>query len=283
MAGSLSSLRRQVHVFVKDVRYDLRSRASTYPVYLSYARRGEHRDEVLSEGTAVVIDGFPRSANTFAALAFQTAQERPVRIAHNLHSAAQLTIAAARGVPTLVLIREPTDTVLSEAIRERPISLRRVLAAYCRFYETVASQVDRMTVGEFSRVTNDFGSIIEEFNRRFGTAFLPFEHTRESTARVFRLIDERERRPGVKVVDGYLAGRLSLDDVWAAYRDLDAQGVPSSLPEGSVPRPVLSRSEPKEELRGELEVAPLAGLRQRAEGAYRRIIDRRRISDGSGG
>jgi len=278
----MTSLRRKGRVALKDVRYGLRSRAAARPVYLSFARRGEHRDEVLSDGTAVVIDGFPRSANTFAALAFQTAQERPVRIAHNLHSAAHLIVAARRGVPTLLLIREPTDAVLSEAIRERPVSLRQVLAAYCRFYETVASRVGNMTVGEFSRVTNDFGSIIVELNRRFGTAFGFFEHTSESTAVVFRLIDERERRPTVKTVDGYLAGRSSLDEVWAAYGDLEARGVASSLPEGSVPRPSTSRIGLKEELRRNLEKPFLADLRKRAEQAYRRITDRASTMGGSG-
>jgi hypothetical protein len=233
------------------------------------------------DATAVVIDGFPRSANTFASVAFQTAQERPVRIAHNLHSAAHLTVAAMRGVPTLVLVREPTDAALSEAIREHPVSLRTVLAAYCRFYETVAPHVGSMIVGEFAGVTTDFGSIIVEMNRRFGTTFRPFEHTSESTELVFRLIDERERRPAVKAVDEYLAGKVSLDDVRAAYRDLEAKEVPSSLPEGSVPRPVMSRTELKEELRRDLEAAPLTSLRQRAERAYQRILDWRGTTEGS--
>jgi hypothetical protein len=233
-----TTLRSKGRVQLKNVRYALRSRVAAHPAYLIFARLGEHRDEVLSDATVVVIDGFPRSANTFAAVAFQTAQERPVRIAHNLHSAAHLTVAARRGLPTLVLIREPTDAVLSEAIRESPVSLRQVLAAYSRFYEAIAPHVGSMAVGEFSRVTNDFGSIIVEVNRRFGTAFRPFEHTNETSAVVFDLIDERERRPAVKTVDEYLAGKLSLDDVRAAYRDLEARGVPSSLPED----PSLGRS-----------------------------------------
>jgi hypothetical protein len=277
-----TTIRSRGRVELKNARYALRSRAAAHSAYLAFARLGEHRNEVLNDATKVVIDGFPRSANTFAAIAFQTAQERPVRIAHNLHSAAHLTVAARRGLPTLVLIREPTDAVLSEAIRERPVSLRQVLAAYCRFYEAIAPHVGSMTVGEFSRVTNDFGSIIVEVNRRFGTTFRPFEHTSETNAVVFDLIDERERRPAVKTVDDYLAGKLSLDDVQAAYRDLEARGVPSSLPEGSVPRPVLSRTRLKEELRRQLEKPSLAALRERSGRAYERIADQRSTMEGSG-
>jgi hypothetical protein len=142
---------RRMRIMAKDVRYGLRSRGSTLPAYLAFARRGEHADEVLGEGTAIVIDGFPRSANTFAAIAFQIAQEVPVRIAHNLHSAAHVVAAASKGVPTIVLVRDPTDAVLSEAIREHPVTLRTVLSAYCRFYETVAPWIANTTVGEFSQ------------------------------------------------------------------------------------------------------------------------------------
>jgi hypothetical protein len=78
----------------------------------------------------------------------------------------------------------------------------------------------------------------------------------------------------VKVVDDYLAGRASLEAVWVTFRDLDARGVASSLPERSVPRPSAARTELKEALKRDLEQPSLGNLRARAERAYRSIIDR---------
>ena len=281
MTSITSRVARGVRIAGKDIRYALRSRASVHPMYLRFAQHGEHRDEVLGDGTAIVIDGFPRSANTFAAIAFQMAQGTPVRIAHNLHSAAHLAAAASRGLPTIVLIRDPTDAVLSEAIREQPVSLKTVLAAYCRFYETVDPWLPNMTVGEFSQVTHDLGAVIREMNRRCGSAFRPFDADARSTSDVFGLIDERERRPAVKAVDEYLAGKTSLDAVWATYRDLDGRGEPSTVPERSVPRPSAVRAELKAELRHELEDPALMPLRERADRAYRCVVQGRHTLDGS--
>ena len=43
--------------------------------------------------TELVIEAFPRSANTFATVAFQLSQPAPVRVAHHLHAPAQVTEA----------------------------------------------------------------------------------------------------------------------------------------------------------------------------------------------
>jgi len=56
--------------------------------------------------TEVVIDGFPRSGNTFAVVAFRQAQSRRVSVAHHGHVPALAIEAHRRGVPALVLIRE---------------------------------------------------------------------------------------------------------------------------------------------------------------------------------
>ena len=64
----------------------------------------------------VVIEGFPRSGNSFARRAFIMAQDETfdvTRIAHHLHVPAQVIRAARWRIPTLVLIRRPKDAVLS--------------------------------------------------------------------------------------------------------------------------------------------------------------------------
>ena len=61
-----------------------------------------------------MIDGYTRSASTYAVYAFQLSQARPVRVAHHLHAPAQLIEAARRGVPTLMVIREPRGALLAQ-------------------------------------------------------------------------------------------------------------------------------------------------------------------------
>ena len=82
---------------VRRVRHAVRTRMSEHPaVYLRFARRKYPgpSPEVIGADTELVIEGYTRSASTFAVYALQLAQERPVRLAHHLHAPAQLIEAA---------------------------------------------------------------------------------------------------------------------------------------------------------------------------------------------
>src|SRR5919199_3703026 len=121
----------------RRLRHLVRVRASEHPaIYLPFARRKYPgpSPEVISSETELVIDGYTRSATTFAVYAFQLAQHRPVRIAHHLHAPAQLIAAAKLKVPTLVTIREPEGTILSQLVQEPNVAMRDALVAYVRFY-----------------------------------------------------------------------------------------------------------------------------------------------------
>ncbi len=253
------------------MRYRLRSQFATRSLYILFATAGRHRYEVVCPETAVVIDGFPRCANTFAAIAFQAAQPRPVKIAHHLHAPAHLIRGARLGIPTVLLIREPVDTALSETIRSYPVQLSQILNAYCLFYETVAPYLDRIVVGEFKTVTTDFGSIIQKINIRFGTNFALFDHTPEKTKLVFELIEQREKRPAVKVIDEYLAGQTNLNEIRNVFQEMDRRMVPSMLDESLVPRPSAARLTAKVRLRSELENPQFARLLERAWSVYRAL------------
>src|SRR5215211_7972544 len=137
------------------------------------ARKAQAR--VVSPDTQLVMEGFPRSANSFARVAFNRAQSERVRIAHGLHVPAQVIRASKWRIPTLVLIRKPKDAVLSFAIRD-PISVDQALRYYLSFYETVEGYRDAYVLGLFEEVTEDFGEVIRRINDRFGTTFSPFSH-----------------------------------------------------------------------------------------------------------
>jgi len=62
--------------------------------------------------TTIVIEGFPRSANSTTVDEFLSRQPEPVQVAHHGHHAAQILRAIARGVPAVVLIRSPKAATL---------------------------------------------------------------------------------------------------------------------------------------------------------------------------
>lgn len=254
----------------------LRGRLAEHPsLYLPIARL-KYRDSVLGEETALVIDGFTRSAVTFATIAFQMAQDDgPVRVAHTLHSAGHLIASARRGLPTLVTIREPDDTVLSAVIREPYIGLDQALIGYTRFHTKIEPYRSRFVVGSFVEVTGDFGRVIHGVNERFGTRFREFEHTEANVRECYGIIEDRARRPPWSEALGrFECGIIGIDEyrrTVAGYRQRGA--VPSlEVPERRVQRPSETRTALKHALRAELESPRLASLRSRARSAYQAIV-----------
>jgi hypothetical protein len=166
--------------------------------YNFYRLKPSYRDLLVDRRTQIVIEGFPRSGNTFAVVAFRQAQPQSVRVAHHLHMPAQVIRAAKWGIPTLLLARKPTDTTLSWVIREPRLPIRQALKHYVSYYEKAAEYQDALVVGFFEEVTRDYGAVLERVNAKFGTGFSTFVHSEENVKSVFEHIDEvhRARRGG---------------------------------------------------------------------------------------
>jgi hypothetical protein len=142
---------------------------------------------IVTPETQLVIEGFPRSGNSFARRAFVMAQSESfdrTRIAHHMHVPAQVVRAAQWQIPALVLIRRPRDAVLSFAIWD-PISVDQALRYYLSFYKTVEKFREAYVLGLFEEVTEDFGRVISRINDKFGTTFSLFRHDEGNVSNVF--------------------------------------------------------------------------------------------------
>jgi hypothetical protein len=168
-------------------------------LYLALARR-RYGDRVLGSHTDVVIEGYPRSANTFAVTAFELAQERPVTVAHHLHTAAHVIAAVKAGVPVILLVRRPQDAIASVLTRKPSVDPVFAAHTYLRFYDAVANVLGGCIVAEFEQVVSDFGSVVEWTNSRYGTAFTPFQHTTENVRHCFTHIEATRTGSGATPV-----------------------------------------------------------------------------------
>jgi hypothetical protein len=257
-----------------SARHALRRTISTHPrLYLPLAR-WKSGESVLSAETQLVIDAFPRSANTFAVIAFQLAQNGHVRVAHHMHAPASLMAAAARGVPALVPVRDPEPTIVSGHIREPHITLRQLLKDYATFFESIAPMRDRFVIATFEEVTSDLGSVIRRVNERFGTRFLDFEHSEQNIEIVFALIDERaEGPPWQPSLNRFASGVISVDEYFEATRvHRDARRDTFIVPENRIQRPSPRREAMKSQVQERYRDPALAGLRARAERAFRGFV-----------
>ena len=172
----------------------LAARSPALAVWL--ARLGRYGHPV-SHDTEIVIEGFPRSGNSFAVAAFRRAQHRPVRIAHHLHAPGHAIAALRRGVPTLVVIRHPDEAVPEFAVSKPNLSVRAILRGYVRFHEPLLPYRWGFVTARFEDVLSDFTSVIRRINERFGTTFAEFEATESNVTAVYSDVEhDYEERKG---------------------------------------------------------------------------------------
>jgi hypothetical protein len=226
--------------------YFMKTSAARYPwLALPLARiRGE--GELLGESTDILIESFPRCASSFAVAAFRLAQQPgQVRVAYQTHTPGHAIAAVRRGVPAIVLIREPGDVVVSNLFRHPERGVNGLLRGFLRFYEPLLPYRDGLVVATFEEVVEGhLGSVIRRVNDRFGTSFVEFEATPENVERCLRQIDQEWRRRW-----GRSEERL----------------------ERIVPRPSGLRDEVKEEFRRQYFAEGSARLRERARELYEEL------------
>lgn len=205
MRSGLTTARRRV-------RFELWSYRGQFPTLYLPAARWKHRRAVealarersapvdldsspppVLPGTDIVIEGFPRSGNTFAVEAFRSAQGVIPLIAHHHHVPAQVIAGAKNEIPTLLLIRDPDDAVLSYVIRYPHLTTGQALRHYVRFYSRCMPYRERVLTATFEEVTNDMGAVTLRINDRFGTTFTAFEHSETNVERAFAVMQKHER------------------------------------------------------------------------------------------
>lgn len=142
--------------------------------YARYKMRGGRDKLVTNKKKDIVIEGPPRTANTFMVEAFVHAQKKEVKVAHHMHVPGQLTRAVKLGIPAIVLIRNPRDTAISHAIagmNKDEDSLEIALHYYIDFYETLKPYRDYFVLARFDDIINNPAKIINTVNKKFNVNF----------------------------------------------------------------------------------------------------------------
>jgi hypothetical protein len=221
---------------------------------------------VVGPDTEAVIDGYTRSATTYAVYAFQLAQPKPVRLAHHLHAAAQLMEAANRELPTMMVIRKPKGAILSQLVREPDVDLVDALFAYRRFHESLLPYRDSFVVADYRDVIHDLGSVIRRMNSRFGTTYGVFDGSPEQVALLGRLIEQRPTLSPTLL--GWESGQVSLAEARHFVEEVASQSTaePTWVPS-------TTRDAAKAALHDRWMSPALEPARSRAEHAYLAFVN----------
>ena len=181
------------------VKSEVRYLIDTYPrIYLPLIRLKKQSAKLApNDETKIVIEGYPRSANSFAVGAFRSVQPEPLHIANHLHCAASIIYACQNNIPCIALIRNPVDAIISlrsldlQATLVKPerrphcMPFKMMLKKYIKFYSQIKPYNSSFIVGLFEDVTRDFGKIILRANKKYNTDFIAYENVKENNKKVF--------------------------------------------------------------------------------------------------
>lgn len=142
--------------------------------YSGWNRRFPDRFVVAGD-TDLVIEGYPSAANTLARETF-TFTQPGISVASHLHSATHVRRAVALGVPVLIVLRPPVDSIASILARFPDERFRpgAELRRYERFYTDVAILVDQVALSRFEDTVSRLGTVTQAMNSQLGTGFVPF-------------------------------------------------------------------------------------------------------------
>jgi hypothetical protein len=181
-----------------NYRYVAANRVSSYPgIYRILSRLVSGRDCYTTANTDIVIDGFPRCANTYATYAFDLAQTRKVRIAHHIHRQSQFLVARKYNIPGILLIRKPLNCISSLLIRQPKYDPVILFKEYYFLYNSL-KDAGNFVVGDFENVLNNYGNIIRKVNEKFNRNFDGYIKNDENEAKVKEIIHNQDELIGAK-------------------------------------------------------------------------------------
>lgn len=157
------------------------------PLHMRLTPEGTSR--AINDATDIVIEGFPRSGNTFAVFAFRQSQLAATNVASHIHHLAPLHVARRRELPLLIVARDPLPCLASYLVAAPHGRPAGVLREYIHHHTGVLGFQRDAVFATFDQVTEDFSAVIDRVNARFGTAFDGFDHSAENEAVVFEAIE----------------------------------------------------------------------------------------------
>lgn len=160
---------------------------------LTYRLAGRPTEILVNRDSDLLIEGFPRSANTYAAWAFMLANPRG-RLARHVHSAAHVMLALRYRVPALVLLRSPQAAIESLLVRRPSLHPKQAVIDYFSFYSALVPYKNDIIVGSFATVTENFAKVIAAVNSNYGTDFQACAaDDKAGQARIFAAIDDANK------------------------------------------------------------------------------------------
>ena len=170
----MPDLTNNLFFYYLSVLLDTRSFVGQSPQLFGLLQKNEpacRLESLVGKNTDICIESPSGSANSYFVNGFQMVNPE-VRVAHHHHVAAQVTMGVRLRVPTVVLLRDPVDCVVSRAaFMNSPILIGPIFRQWIRFFRAAEQVRDKILIVSFESVTKQPEEVIRAINVRFGTSF----------------------------------------------------------------------------------------------------------------
>ena len=116
-------------------------------------------DKVITTQSELVIEGYPRSANSYLYHAIKR-NNTCIKISSHLHTPLQIKKAINYNIPHITLIREPKDAILSLLVANPNLNIEYAVNSYINFYESLLTIVEKLNIIEFNDLINKTNEIL---------------------------------------------------------------------------------------------------------------------------
>lgn len=178
-----------------NTRYTLRSFIGYHPFLLKITvglLRGRWK-RICHKNTTLVVEAFPRSANTYTVAVFHFIYNGNINIAHHAHAVGQFKLASTYKKPCILIIRHPYDAILSLAIRRPKVSCLLLINEYISFHTEVYKLSSTIAICTFEEVTDNANVMINRLNSKYNTHFKKYVKTESNEKSVFSIIENMEK------------------------------------------------------------------------------------------
>jgi hypothetical protein len=156
------------------------------PIVLRATPRGTSRR--ITGTTSLVVEGYPRSGNTYAAAVLRHVGGADFTIASHVHTPSQVVLAVRRQVPVMLAIRQPVDSVASLIIAAPHVPIDLAIREWMDHYGRLWRHRGCFVTATFDQITQDFGSVIDRMNDRFAVCVPSFVDDETSRSAVQELM-----------------------------------------------------------------------------------------------
>lgn len=153
-----------------------------------------NRAKIPEVTTEVVIEGFPRSGNTYAEIMFRLTQGNRFTISHHSHHPVAVLEAIRAKKKTILVLRKPDDAVLSWCSSWGVSDLEgiaNVFDIYVNYHKALLPAARDLTIFPFDELTTNFKGLISKLATSWQSALRDDFDENALARQAFQEIDNR--------------------------------------------------------------------------------------------